>query len=239
VLSAPEYRTIVFGGCYLCALCNFLCYGLTYALPQIIGNQQDIASPAVQVLVVSICDVPGVFLAFLLIYAKGISHRAGMMGLATFACIFSLTLISIEHGSEGLYVGLASAYLLKYVSSALFTLSYVYISEVFPAAVRATGLSICMAAGRLGSMSAPVIVESFKFKGFVLGEHSPFLLLTSVLCLLGVVVVKFCLHFERKNEFLTDSPPSAVPEKFKSIQDDPSQEHKSIAHDPFLPAAAG
>lgn len=238
VLFAPEYRSIIFGGCYLCSLCNFLFYGLTYALPQIIGNQQDIASPAVQLLIVCFCDLPGVFLAFLLIYAKGISHRAGMMGCATFACIFSLTLISIEHGIEGLYVGLASAYLLKYVSSALFILCYVYISEVFPASVRATGFSICVSAGRAGSILAPVVVESLKFKGFALGEHSPFLLVTSVLCMLGVVVIKFCLHFERKNEFLAESAPP-VPEKSKDIQDDQSHEHKSIAQDPSSPVAAG
>merc|ERR1719215_1083506 len=145
-----------------------------------------------------------------------------------------------NHGTEGLYVGLASTYLLKYVSAALFTLTYVYISEVFPASVRASGFSICMAAGRLGSISAPVVVECLKFKGFALGEHSPYLLLSSVLCLLGAVVVKFCLHFERKNEPLSDSPLTAVPEKRKSIQDDqPQEDKKSIPQDPSVPVAAG
>jgi len=231
VLLSPEYRSIVFGGAYLCCLCNFLFYGLTYALPQIFGHMEGTGMiPAVQVLIVSLCDLPGVFLAFLLIYAEGISHRAGLMWLSFFGCILALTLMTLEQGtSQATYIGLPSSYLLKYVSAALFTLTYVYISEVFPSRVRATGVSICISSGRLGSMGAPLIVESLKIKGFFLGEHAPYLILTSVLCAFAVAIVKLCLHFECKNASLAESAPLAsktkqMPETMQSKAMSPSEE---------------
>lgn len=232
VLFSKEYIGIIIGGSYLCIVSNFLFYGLTYALPGMFGDLKAYVSPAVQVLIVSICDLPGVLLSFFLIYAKGISHRTGMTILIGLASIFSLTLMSIEQGPAGLYVGLPSAYLMKYVSSAFFTLCYVYLSEVFPARVRATGLSLCIAAGRLGSMLAPVIVEALERPGFPLGPHAPFLILTSGLCLLAMLTIRVCLHFERKNEALTDRLPAQLSEK-------KAEKRKSIEVDLTAPAAAG
>lgn len=240
VLFSPEYRSIVFGGAYLCCLCNYLFYGLTYALPQMFGDLKGTGmTPAVQVLIVSICDLPGVFLAFLLIYSQGISHRASLMWLAFSGAILSLSLMTLETAKgapQGLYIGLPSAYLLKYVSAALFTLTYVYISEVFPARVRATGVSICISAGRLGSMGAPLIVESLKRKGFFLGEHAPYLMLTSALCAIAIVVVRLCLHFERKNASLVES----APPRSKTKETPASLEAKAMPpSDDEQPAIAG
>lgn len=205
VLLSAQYRSILIGGCYLCFLANFLFYGLTYALPQIFSKIGHDLKPAVQVLIISICDMPGVLLAFFLIYSKTIGHRDGLAILATAASVFTLCLISIDHGDAGLYIGLPSSYISKYVASAFFTLCYVYLAEVFPSKVRGTGLSCCISAGRLGSMLSPLIVEALHIKGFVLGEHAPFLLTTSVLCMIGVVVVKLTLTFELKNAPLKDA----------------------------------
>jgi len=208
LLFSYDYRLIVLGGAYLCFLSNFLFYGLTYALPQIFAKIAKELDPAVQVLIISICDLPGVLLAFFLLYSKTIGHRDGLAILAGCAAVLSLTLISIDHGEQGLYLGLPSAYLVKYVSSAFFTLAYIYLSEVFPSKIRASGLSLCIAFGRVGSMLAPLIVESLHIKGFILGEHAPFMLTTSVFALVGIVMIKGCLHFERKNELLSDSTPA-------------------------------
>jgi len=215
VLSSREYRGIVIGGAYLCFLGNFLFYGLTYALPQVFQRLHHGLAPAYQVLVVSICDLPGVILVFFLIYAKSISHRDGLMVLAACSAVLSLSLISIEHGAEGLYAGLPSAYLLKYTSAAFFTLSYVYLSEVFPASVRSSAIALCISAGRVGSMSAPLIVEALHVEDFELGmldhkklPHAPYLMLTSVLCILAIVFIKMFLHFELKNAPLHGSSSS-------------------------------
>lgn len=239
VLFSEKYRAIVFGGAYLCFLANFLFYGLTYTLPQIFASLHHDLEPAFQVLIISICDLPGVLLAFFLIRSTWIGHRDGLVMLAAAAAVLNLTLISIDHGKTGLYVGLPSAYLAKYMASAFFTLSYVYLSEVFPAKVRSSGLSICIAAGRVGSMIAPLIVESIHKKGFELGAHAPFLILTSMLCLVGIAIIRSTLHFELKNAPLQEGIPetSAAPAGQASSE---SQERRlSKKLDPDMPAPAG
>jgi len=241
VLFSKDYRSIVLGGAYLCFLGNFLFYGLTYSLPQIfekLGKHFDL-SPAVQVLIISICDLPGVLLAFFLIHAKSIGHRDGLVMLAACAAVLSLTLISIDHGEEGLYVGLPSAYLVKYVSSAFFTLAYVYLSEVFPSRVRVGGLSICISAGRVGSITVPLIVEALHTKGFVLGEHAPFLLLTAGLCVFAIIVIKLTLHFELKNAPLQDARPKEASESELSEEDKMGKGKKRPTPVPEGPAPAG
>jgi MFS family permease len=228
ILFNSEYRSIILGGSYLCFLSNFLFYGLTYSLPQIFENLGKELSPSVQVLIISCCDLPGVLLAFFLIYCKTIGHRDGLAYMAAVASVLCLTLISIDHGEKGLYVGLPSAYLLKYVAAAYFTLAYVYLSEVFPSKVRSTGLSFCIAAGRTGSIFAPLIVESLHIKGLEIGEHAPFLMLTSCLCVLGIVVIKTCLHFELKNQPLAED-----------VQMTRRTSKGSESYDPSAPAPAG
>lgn len=244
ILFSSEYRSIVIGGCYMCFLANFLFYGLTYALPQIFSKLGHELEPAVQVLIISICDMPGVLLAFFLIYSKHIGHRDGLVILATAAAVFSITLVSIDHGLEGLYIGLPSAYLVKYVASAFFTLSYVYLAEVFPSKVRASGVSLCIAAGRLGSILSPIIVELLHVKGFKLGEHAPFLMTTAVLCILAIAVIKLTLHFELKNAPLQERLPgqqsdSRRPSKATLMEGSAMKKTSKAALDPDKPPPAG
>lgn len=230
VLFSKEMRLILIGGCYLCFLGNFLFYGLTYSLPQIFKELTHSFSPSVEVLIMSLCDGPGVLLAFFLIYQSRFGHRASLALLAGAASILSLSLISIDHGDDWLILGLPSAYLLKYVSSAFFTLLYIYLSEVFPSRVRASGLSLCIAAGRVGSITSPLAAEMLKMPNFKLGEHAPFLLVISGLSLVAILMIKFFLHFERKNQPLQDA---FVEDK----EEDPVLQKEEI--DPNSPAKAG
>jgi len=197
----PEFRTIVIGGCYLCFLSNFLFYGLTYELPQIFRKLRNEISPAFEVLVVSICDLPGVVLAFLLLYVNFIGHRDSLVILAVCASVFQLSLISIDHVKHDIWfwVGLPSAYLSKYTASAFFTITYVYLGEIFPSNCRCTALSCCIATGRIGSILAPVLFEAFARVGDRFGRHATFLILNSLLCAIAVLVVKTMLPFELKN----------------------------------------
>lgn len=248
LLRSKEYRGIVLGGSYLCFLGNFLFYGLTYALPQVFRQLHHSLAPAYQVLFVSICDIPGVLLVFFFLYSKSIGHREGLTILAACCSVLSLTLISIEHGRgiRGIYWGLPSAYLIKYAAAAFFTLSYVYLSEVFPARVRASGIAFCISAGRVGSMSAPLVVEALHMKHFALFDHmvphAPFLMLTSGLCLLGVIFIKTFLHFELKNAPLQNIPKPAGARERKmkdSERPTPQVQMRGNPADPERPVAAG
>lgn len=235
VLGSTEYRGIVLGGAYLTFLGNFLFYGLTYALPQVFRALHHDLRPAVQVLIVSICDAPGVLLVFFFLYSQSLGHRDGLVILAACSSVLCLTLISIEHGHEGLYYGLPSAYLLKYTAGAFFSLAYVYLAEVFPASIRASGIAVCISAGRVGSMTAPLAAEALFNKGFVLFNHkmphAPFFMVTSGLCALAVVSTRTFLHFELKNAPLINTAKKGL-----GAGATKSSPGKS---DPEMPAAAG
>lgn len=235
VAFSKEYRSILVGGAYLCFLSNFMFYGFTYALPQIFQSLGRSISPSFEVFLISLCDYPGGALAFFFIYAKTIGHRDGLMILAACLALLSLLLISIDHGKQGLYVGLPSAYMVKFLSSSIFTLTYIYLSEVFPSKVRATALSLCIASGRVGSMISPLIFEACKDKKSKLGTHARFLIVTSLLCLLAIVVIKSTLHFELKNAPLDEAPPSIT----KAQDDEEDDRLPRPTLDPSMPAPAG
>jgi len=217
-----EFRTIVIGGCYLCFLSNFLFYGLTYELPQIFQKLHNEISPAFEVLVVSICDLPGVVLAFLLLYVNVIGHRDSLVLLAVCSSVLQLALISIDHVKHDMWfwVGLPSAYLSKYTASAFFTITYIYLGEVFPSNCRCTALSCCIATGRLGSILAPILFEAFAQVADRRGRHAPFLIVNSALCVIAVVVIRTMLPFELKN----------APLEAKSKARRPSSEMSHLEH---------
>lgn len=207
IMFGVEYRSIVLGGAYLCFLANFMFYGLTYSLPQIFATLKHEMEPAFEVLIISLCDAPGTILACLMIYSKRIGHRTGLTILCCLSSVVQVALISIDHGGNWIYLGVPAAYLAKWTASAYFLICYVYLGEVFPSSCRVSALSLCISCGRLGSIIAPILYEECKHKDSALGEHSFFLLLTAALSLVGVVVIKFCLYFELKNQALQDFAP--------------------------------
>lgn len=209
LLMTSDLRSIVVGGAYLCFLSNLLFYGLTYALPIIFSSIHVPFSAAFQVLIVSICDLPGTLLAFFLLYSKDIGHRDGLTALALTGAVAMMTLVTLDFGSEYIWVALPSTYLAKYVSSAFFTLTYIYLAEVFPSHCRATALAVCMSVGRLGSIFAPVLFEATTSED----AHGKFMALASGLCILGVVAIKLLLHFELKNAPLEEEAAQPAKEK--------------------------
>ena len=40
-----------------------------------------------------------------------------------------------------------------------FVVGYMYASEIYPAVARTTGTSVCIAAGRIGSIACPLVYE--------------------------------------------------------------------------------
>lgn len=206
ILFAPGLRNIVFGGAYLCFISNFLFYGMTYSMPQILRQLGANINPAQEVLTISLCDLPGVVLGWWLINSKTIGHRDGLCLMAVVIAFLQFAMISIDHGSGWLLVGMVAAPLAKFVACAFFTLTYVYLGEVFPAAVRCTGLSLCIAAGRLGSILAPLCFEALSQNSLATGRHSPYMMLNVALCGFAVAMIRSLLTFELKNAPLEDVP---------------------------------
>lgn len=211
MVFGKDFRLIVIGGAYLCFVANFLFYGLSYGLPQTFSAMGSDVQPAMQVVIVAFCSFPGVLLSLLLIESKSIGHRDGMALLASLSTILQLSLMTIDLGSDWHWLGLPSAYLSKYVASSFFTITYVYLGEVFPSVIRCTGLSICIAFGRIGSMTAPMFFELLAMLNNPIGPHAVFLMFNSILCVVAVLVIRVCLSYELKNaplEDLTTSTPA-------------------------------
>jgi len=206
IIFGPDLRLIVIGGCYLCFLSNFTFYGLTYAMPQVLRELGTNINPAQEVLAISLCDLPGVALGWWLISSKSIGHRDGLALMAAVLAFLNFALIGIDHGKGLLWVGLVAAPLAKFVASAFFTLSYVYLAEIFPSAVRCTGISMCVAAGRLGSILSPLCFETLSQNSFAIGSHAPYFILNIGLSLFAIVAIKSFLTFELKNAPLEDVP---------------------------------
>eukprot|EP00408_Alexandrium_pacificum_P065735 CAMPEP_0171156148 /NCGR_PEP_ID=MMETSP0790-20130122/1283_1 /TAXON_ID=2925 /ORGANISM="Alexandrium catenella, Strain OF101" /LENGTH=484 /DNA_ID=CAMNT_0011620423 /DNA_START=96 /DNA_END=1548 /DNA_ORIENTATION=- len=204
VLFGKEYRLIVLGGSYLCFVANFLFYGLSYGLPQTFSSMGSAVQPGMQVVIVALWGVPGVLLSLLLLESKTMGHRDGLALLASASTLLQLSLMTVDLGSEWHWLGLPSAYLSKYITSAFFTITYVYLGEVFPSVIRCTGLSICIAFGRFGSMTAPMLFELLAMLNNPVGPHAAFLMLNSVLSVVAVLAIKVCFSYELKNAPLED-----------------------------------
>lgn len=204
VIFSPSLRSIIAGGAYFCFLGNFLFYGLNFALPQVFKQlEKDFQiglSPTWQTLIASIADLPGILVVMFILMSKSFGHRDGLLCLALSAAFFQVMMATISRGVEWMALALPATYLSKFTANALFNLTYIYLGEVFPSECRCTALAVCFAAGRLGSILAPLIFEAFN----EVSGPAAFFLLDAGLCGFAVVVVKTLLTFELKNEPLED-----------------------------------
>jgi hypothetical protein len=201
-----ELRGILFGGAYLCFVGNFLFYGLTYALPQVLFAARGVAAPAWQILRASLSSFPGVLLVGLLLRSKTFGHRDGLAALAGALALLQGGLMCVDRGPAWIEVAFSATYLTKCTISAFFFLVYIYLGEVFPSACRCTALSCCMAAGRLGSIAAPMAFEmlSGTAKDGSIHKHTAYFSLNATFCVLAIVAIRHLLCFELKNSPLEE-----------------------------------
>jgi MFS transporter, putative metabolite:H+ symporter len=204
VVLNEEYKYILLGGSYLCFLANFLFIGLTYAMPQVLRTLKQKLQlsmhPAYEILLLTFCDFPGIALAALCLRDKEFGHRTCLTIVSLLMGLLLLCHLCIDEGVY--YVALPAAYLNKLLSGVYFTISYVYLTEVFPSAYRASASSICMGAGRLGSIIAPVVFEMLK--NMFWRPNAAFWIFSAVLCFIGCLSNRYLLTFELKGEPLED-----------------------------------
>jgi len=208
-----EYRPILIGGCFLLFACNFQFYGLMYSLPIVFAHMPVPVNPAFQVLATSLWDIPGVVLTWILVRSKELGHRDGLFGLNLLSAMLFLTMTTLDLGEVGVWVSLPASYLAKFTASAFFTLSYVYFAEVFPSSCRSTALSVCIAAGRIGSIVAPEVFDGLTSDA----RHWRFFTLCAIISLISLLVTRFALIFERKNQSLEEAAASPKQDQGKAL----------------------
>jgi MFS transporter, putative metabolite:H+ symporter len=138
-------------------------------------------------------QIPGYF------SAAWLNERIGRKAVvASYMLLGGIAAITLAFSHSGLQI-MSAGICLSFFMNGAFAGVYAYTPEVFPTAIRATGTGSSSSFGRIGSVSAPILV------GLVyptLGFLGVFAMTTTVL-LIGACVVGF-LGIETRNRSLED-----------------------------------
>ncbi|WP_321947508.1 MFS transporter [Paraburkholderia sp. J10-1] len=157
-------------------------------------------------------QIPGYF------SAAWLNERIGRKGVvASYMTLGGLAAIALAFSHTGVQITVAGVCLSFFMNGA-FAGVYAYTPEVFPTAVRTTGTGSSSSFGRIGSVSAPILV-GLVYPAF--GFFGVFAMTTTVL-LAGACVV-FFLGIETRNRSLEDIEASGAQAGFDT--------HKPLARD--------
>jgi MFS transporter, putative metabolite:H+ symporter len=138
-------------------------------------------------------QIPGYF------SAAWLNERLGRKGVvASYMLLGGMAAITLAFSHTGLQI-MTAGICLSFFMNGAFAGVYAYTPEVFPTAVRATGTGSSSSFGRIGSVSAPILVG---FVYPVFGFLGVFAMTTTVL-LIGACVV-FFLGIETRNRSLEE-----------------------------------
>jgi hypothetical protein len=186
---------------------NFAFYGGLYAFANILphlkeGTKSVHASAGAELLVGAFWEIPGYILA---VAGSLYMPRKLILKVACFTTVLSILLFcSGAEGGTGAIPSLAwhtGYYLFKCIISCLFAMDYIYIGEVYPTSVRATGSSLNIAFGRVGAVLSPLIYEQLRDWT---GSFSIFFYLLAGMCVINGILVDF-LPIETYNSKLKNS----------------------------------
>eukprot|EP00026_Physarum_polycephalum_P005204 Phypoly_transcript_05234.p1 GENE.Phypoly_transcript_05234~~Phypoly_transcript_05234.p1 ORF type:complete len:522 (+),score=55.19 Phypoly_transcript_05234:184-1566(+) len=106
-----------------------------------------------QVFITSMAEFPGIIITILIIDYVG---RKKTQGIEFFICgVFSILLfMCVPDTLQTIFI-----FVIRGLISGAFQASYVYTPEVYPTAVRSTGLGICGTMARIGGMITPYIAQ--------------------------------------------------------------------------------
>ena len=146
--------------CWLTFTCNFIYYGMLYALPQVLGDLKLSVSPALNLMRSAAAEIPGVFIGVWLGYTvtRRLSLQIYLVFMMMTLAIFVVSTTNVFFPQRDLktemfhtwaFVGL---YSLKVFSQVGWILVYIYACEVFPTVARTTGSAIAIGVGRTFSI---------------------------------------------------------------------------------------
>lgn len=172
-ISFLWHRSLVVTTLTLCLstfVLNYSYYGGIYALPQLLPSLEFGGMPATgHLAIASVCELAGY--AFSMYIGDRISRKQLMIlylfGLGSLTAVFAAVLPQLpaagaeleSHHPFLLAAAALSIYGSRFVIAIGWLVVYVYAVEVYPTAVRATGISFAVAVGRVGSILAPLSFE--------------------------------------------------------------------------------
>ncbi|KAG2240915.1 hypothetical protein Bca4012_066425 [Brassica carinata] len=152
------------------------------------------------VFIASFAEFPGLLISAAMVDRLG--RKASMSSMLFTCCIFLLPLLT--HQSPTLTTALLFG--CRICISAAFTVVYIYAPEIYPTAVRTTGVGVGSSVGRIGGVLCPLVAV-----GLVHGCHQTIavLLFEFVILVSGICVCLF--PFETSGRELTDTISSEEP----------------------------
>jgi len=216
-ITVLESLSIVFGRhmwfttlvvCVSIFTLNFLFYGGLYAIPQVLTDLKLHISPAGNLMLGAVSEVPGLLLA--VVISQYQSRRTTMLMYLLIVCAstlaFSFAGAAIENvGIDIVQPGMESLLQCGLLGNKIFTsfgflIVYVYAAEIYPTVARSTGGAVCIAFGRLGSIAAPTVFENLLV---ATGSRLAFFSCSAALCAVNALLVMF-LPYETKGVVLKD-----------------------------------
>jgi len=203
---------------YSCFTLNMAYYGSLYSFPQVLPSLVEHGA-ASELIVGALWELPGLALGVVLGFIA--TRKTGLKCyLALFASFIVLFIIGANNlKSHGFMrtVTFLGYYGIKFTPNIGFVMIYQISAEAYPTEARTTGSALCLAAGRLASMSAPMIYELL---------HS----LTRSFMLFFLMMAGMSLV----NLYLVD----IIPETGDKLLEEEEQEETSGQQDDENPAAA-
>lgn len=192
--------------CYSTFVMNFIYYGALYAFPQVLPELGLHLSPAANLFLGAIMEIPG-FLLGLFLGDKMTRKNAVLVylivsvltvGIFLYGVGFnidgSITEANVDWAVQGGFLGMKAAVNIG------FLILYLYSSEVYPTSARTTGTATCLAAGRIGAMACPMVYEGLTD---YTGYYHHFFVVIGALGLVNIVLVAF-LSIETAGKSLED-----------------------------------
>lgn len=169
VLFRPQYRSVCVIMTWVCFCSNFCYYGMIYTLPETFvevlvmlegKTDQMHLSPALSLMIASLFEIPGVLMAIVL--SLTVARRWTLVIAFSVTSIAAVCLVSAsKHDNEHTFMLTSlAAFTGKLFVAACFILVYLYLLEVYPTHIRATGLAFSMSLGRFGAFVIPFLAES-------------------------------------------------------------------------------
>ncbi|BDD84773.1 MFS transporter [Tsukamurella pulmonis] len=160
-------------------------YGFTSWLPTLLVTEKGftITKSFLFALVTAIAQVPGYYLATRLIDKM---ERKWLIAVYAAGATVSALIIALSSSETMLLVG--ASLLAAFVNGAA-AVYYTYTAELYPTAIRATGMGAASAVGRMGAIIAPITIGYLSAAG--LSFSTIFLFLVGLLAVGIMVVVAF------------------------------------------------
>jgi AAHS family benzoate transporter-like MFS transporter len=170
-LFSSKYKGSTLILMFVCFSSNLCYYGMIYVLPETFSElmmaiekgaegRDKHLSPALNLMLSAVFEIPGVLLAIVL--SNSVSRKISLCISFTVISISCISLVAAsQHQIHAMVLTSLAAFSGKLFVASAFILCYLFVLEVYPTALRSSGLAFCMTFGRFGAFVIPVLAEVF------------------------------------------------------------------------------